>query len=308
MWVPIPFEKSFRMAYSRTHYGTGYYIYHQFVRGARLSQDLHGWDAKTAPDDDVIDLIDRAGTDLVTELPVAGYSNRECQVVTGQRPLDAQAATLARSRKPLRCCERWIFPCRASRRSLSVAPVCGSPGTIGPSHPIDAPVALFFGAGTLYNRDGREYLVKAFPVHIRFDERARPSGLLLPDAVLPLGAHRVEKYGAHEVRWTSTGAFAMRLIAIRRSTSVTSMRPTPIIRDPSAGKDLVLLDTKAAEGGGDWSGQFVGTSFIFSHRADLTTLGGRSAFLLRRQPDAAGPGHRDRGVGRRRRLLGRPQR
>src|SRR2546422_333052 len=33
-WVPIGFEKSFRMGYSRTHYGTGYYIYHQYVEGA----------------------------------------------------------------------------------------------------------------------------------------------------------------------------------------------------------------------------------------------------------------------------------
>ena len=38
-----------------------------------------------------------------------------------------------------------------------------------PDASIDAPIALFFGAGTLYNRDDREYLVKAFPVHIRFD-------------------------------------------------------------------------------------------------------------------------------------------
>jgi len=29
-------------------------------------------------------------------------------------------------------------------------------------------VALFFGAGTLYNRDRREYLVKAFPSYIRY--------------------------------------------------------------------------------------------------------------------------------------------
>src|SRR5262249_37584552 len=36
---------------------------------------------------------------------------------------------------------------------------------------IDAPVSLFFGAGTLYNRDGREFLVKAFPVNIRFDDK-----------------------------------------------------------------------------------------------------------------------------------------
>src|SRR4051812_45304081 len=34
MWVPIPFERSFRMAYSRTRYGTGYYIYHHYLRGA----------------------------------------------------------------------------------------------------------------------------------------------------------------------------------------------------------------------------------------------------------------------------------
>src|SRR5690242_9067727 len=35
-WVPIPFQSSFRMDYSRTHYGTGYYIYHQYVPGTRL--------------------------------------------------------------------------------------------------------------------------------------------------------------------------------------------------------------------------------------------------------------------------------
>src|SRR6185436_930533 len=49
-WVPISFEKSFRMAYSRTRYGTGYYIYHQFVRGTKLSQPIKAWDAKALPD------------------------------------------------------------------------------------------------------------------------------------------------------------------------------------------------------------------------------------------------------------------
>ena len=43
MWVPIPFERSFRMAYSRTRYGTGYYIYHQYVRGANLSRPIRSW-------------------------------------------------------------------------------------------------------------------------------------------------------------------------------------------------------------------------------------------------------------------------
>ena len=63
-WVPVPFEKSFRMAYSRTHYGTGYYIYRQFVRGIPLSQPLQAWDGKTPPAADVLELINRSGSDL----------------------------------------------------------------------------------------------------------------------------------------------------------------------------------------------------------------------------------------------------
>src|SRR5438132_13403994 len=65
MWVPIPFERSFRMAYSRTRYGTGYYIYHHYVRGAKLSRPIRSWDGMTPPDEDVLKLIGRAGTDLV---------------------------------------------------------------------------------------------------------------------------------------------------------------------------------------------------------------------------------------------------
>jgi hypothetical protein len=43
MWVPMGFERSLRLAYSRTCYGTGYYIYHQFVPGAKLSRPIVGW-------------------------------------------------------------------------------------------------------------------------------------------------------------------------------------------------------------------------------------------------------------------------
>jgi len=67
LWVPIGFEQSFRMAYSRTFYGTGYYIYHQFVEGAKLSRPIEVWDAKTPPPKDVLDLISRAGTDIAPQ-------------------------------------------------------------------------------------------------------------------------------------------------------------------------------------------------------------------------------------------------
>ena len=48
---------------------------------------------------------------------------------------------------------------------------------------------------------------------------------------------------------------------------------------PELGKDLVLLDTRETEGGGDWSGSFIGTSFIFTHQNNLTTLEGDPRFL-----------------------------
>ena len=42
----------------------------------------------------------------------------------------------------------------------------------------------------------------------------------------------------------------------------------------------MLLDTRDVEGGGDWSGSFIGTSFIFSHEANLNTLEGDPRFYF----------------------------
>src|SRR5258705_12010185 len=61
---------------------------------------------------------------------------------------------------------------------------------------------------------------------------------------------------------------------------------------PERGQDLVLLDTRKTEGGGDWSGNFIGTSFIFSDRANLNTLEGDPRFFFddSQTPQAYGTG------------------
>jgi hypothetical protein len=61
----------------------------------------------------------------------------------------------------------------------------------------------------------------------------------------------------------------------------------------------VLLDTRKTEGGGDWSGSFVGTSFIFSDRANLTTLEGDPRFFFddSQTPQAQGTGTEEWGGG-----------
>jgi hypothetical protein len=68
---------------------------------------------------------------------------------------------------------------------------------------------------------------------------------------------------------------------------------------PEAGQDLLLLDTRETEGGGDWSGHLVGTSWIFSHRADLNTLEGDPRFYFDDSltPQAQGTGTEEWGGG-----------
>src|SRR5262249_10532724 len=58
------------------------------------------------------------------------------------------------------------------------------------------------------------------------------------------------------------------------------------------GQDLVLLNTQTTEGGGDWSGSFVGTSIIFSDNGVLATLEGDPRFFFddSHTPQAQGTG------------------
>jgi hypothetical protein len=279
-WVPIPFERSFRMAYSRTHYGTGYYIYHQYVRGARLSRPLRAWDAKTPPDADVQRLLARAGTDLAPRPGTPEGKRAGVRAKSGKVALPAGKAvtlvTLTEAPAMLRALELDVAKGAAVRLSRARLRVTWD-GRKRPS--VDAPVALFYGTGTLYNREGREYLVKGFPVHVREDGRRVRLACYFP---MPFfRSARVELVGpggaaVPEVRWAvryTPYRGPANHVAYFHATYADHPRPEP-------GKDLVLLDTRAAEGGGDWSGHLVGTSFIFSHRAVLTTLEGDPRFFF----------------------------
>jgi len=298
MWVPIPFEKSFRMAYSRTHYGTGYYIYQQYVPGTKLSRPIRSWRETDAPGKDVLDLISRAGTDLVPSadshqgrklsikakagdiLLSPNTTNTLADVVEGPSMIRALEFAIPR--------EQAIEFGRARLRIV---------WDEAPQASIEAPIALFFGAGTLYNRDNREYLVKAFPVNVRFDAeqvhlacyfpmpflRSARIQLINP-AQAPLQVRWKLRYQPYSDPPSHVGYFH------------ATYRDHP---NPEPGKDLVLLDTRATEGGGDWSGQLVGTSWIFSDRAVLNTLEGDPRFFFddSQTPQAYGTGTEEWGGG-----------
>jgi len=301
IWVPVPFERSFQMAYGRTHYGTGYYIYDEYVPGAPLSRAIRAWDARTPPDDDVLTLIGRAGSDIAPEPGTP--EGRRLGVVRrdgGPLTLGPGATVAVQEVRP-----GWPAAIRALEFSVPAAEALPFgrarlrvtwDGSARPS--IEAPVALFFGAGTLFNRDNREFLVKAFPVGIRYDG---PSVHLACYFPMPFfRSARIELIG--NGRDVLTG--------IQSSVRYQPLHEAPgqvgyfhaTYRDhgrPERGRDLVLLDTRETEGGGDWSGSFVGTSFVFSDRADLATLEGDPRFFFddSRSPQAQGTGTEEWGGG-----------
>jgi hypothetical protein len=291
-WVPVGFSQSFRMAYSRTFYGTGYYIYHQFVAGAKLSRAITLWDGKTPPDADVLDLIGRAGSDLA---PAGTGGIRE---QSGRIQLSANRTitvwTDAHGPSMVRALE-FSVP-RDQELAFSKAHLRVTWDGRGTAS-IDAPISLFYGAGILYNRDDREYLVKSFPMVVRYG----PDRVYL-SCYFPMPffrSARVELTGADvliaDVEWKVRSA-PYRAPANFVGYFHATYRDHPT---PEPGKDLVLLDTTRTEGGGDWSGQFIGTSFIFSHAAVLNTLEGDPRFFFddSRTPQGQGSGTEEWGGG-----------
>ena len=292
MAVPIGFEKSFRMAYSRTHYGTGYYIYDQFVPGAKLSRPIRAWDGKTPPDRDVLELIGRAGTDLIADLPAIQES-----AGTVNLPADGSARLFRFRGEPMMIrCIRLSVP-RASALDLSnVRLRIWWDGRQEPS--VDAPVPLFFGAGTLYNRDNRADFVRAFPMNIRFTGDRIELACYFPMPFFDSAQIQLLAGGGGPINDVE---YSIRYEPFHDSPNHVgyfhaTYRDHP---NPIRGADLVLLDTRQTEGSRDWSGSFVGTSFIFSHAANLSTLEGDPRFYFDDSltPQAQGTGTEEWGGG-----------
>lgn len=265
-WVPIAYETSFRMAYTRTRYGTGYYIYHQFPHGTKL----RSWTGD-APATDAIDLIGRAGSNLFPGgVPPKPGQPGVVRAIELSAPKD-QALALGRGRIRITWDDR-------------------------PAASVDAPIALFFGAGTLYNRDGREYLVKGFPMHVRFDTDRVHLACYYPMPYFK--SAKVELVGVDAVKDVKLEVRAEPLSTPPAHVGYfhATYKDFP---EPVKGEDMVLLDTQGAEGSQDWSGSFVGMSWIFSHRADLGTLEGDPRFFFddSQTPQAQGTGTEEWGGG-----------
>jgi hypothetical protein len=290
IWIPMGFEKSFQMAYSRTHYGTGYYIYQRFLPGSKLSRPITSWNPQSAPDPDVLKLLDQSSS-LPLPAPRQTISSDVAIKPGESMRLMAPDAPRIIQRFELR------FPRELAIELAKVRLQITWDGRPQPS--VDVPVPLFFGAGTLYNRDNKPVLVNSFPVTVKFD-----GDNIVLTSNFPMPYFRsadivVKNEGTRQI----TGKYSI-------TAPLQHLQDEPnrlayfhaTYRDhpsPKLGEDLVLLDTRQTEGGGDWSGSFIGTSFIFSHDANLGTLEGDPRFYFddSMTPQAQGTGTEEWGGG-----------
>ena len=291
IWTPVPFRRSLQLAYSRTRYGTGYYIYHLYANEAQLSRPLHTWDSSQVPDPGVLALIGRAGTDIAPQ---------HIRKRSGKLRLDKPQLQLAQLQKAP-AVVRALKIRLPLEKAIELERIRLRVTWDGAAYPsIDAPLCLFFGAGTLYNRDQREYLVKGFPVNIRFDYAQQQVELACYYPMPFFRSAQFELAGippgqdaeiSYEIRYAP-----YKVPAAYSSYFHATYRDIP---SPEPGRDLTFLDTRGVEGRQEWSGSFAGTSFIFSHQAFLGTLEGDPRFFFddSRTPQAYGTGTEEWGGG-----------
>jgi len=289
-WVPIPFQKSFELAYGRTHYGTGYYVYHSFAEGAdHLSAPITTWNEEP-PAADVLAFIGSAGEDIAPNGP--GVTTTE-----GTRDLLAGAtvslAELAGGPSTLRAL-RIRVPKSEVAALEKARLVVHWDGRAEAS--IDAPVPLFFGTGTFYDRAGVEWLVKGLLVNVRFVGEE-----LVLSMYYPMPYEKSARFELVAGDQPITGlSFSLRTQASTQPMAHQGYFHATY-RDhatPEPGKDLVIFDSAEVEGGA-WCGSFLGMSFIFSDQATLWTLEGDPRFFFddSQTPQAQGTGTEEWGGG-----------
>jgi Protein of unknown function (DUF2961) len=283
IWTPMAFRDSMSIAYSRTCYGTGYYIYHLYANEAGLSQPIKSWSMDQVPDKDVTDLIDHAGTDIAP---------KNIKTLRGAIKLKKEQTVLA-----------YIKASSSSIRAFKLTLPLDKVMDMERVHlrvtwdnakypSIDAPLCLFFGAGTFFNRENKEYLVKGLPINIRYDYANKKVELA---CYYPMPFFKTAKFELTGTTPVNTEiAYEIRYEHLKTPANISSYfhgtyRDIP---KPVLGKDMTWLDTRGIEGHKEWSGSFMGTSFIFSHNANLNTLEGDPRFFFddSQTPQAYGTG------------------
>ena len=292
-WVPIPFEERFQLAYGRARYGTGYFIFWKLMPGlTNLSRPLRSWSTDDVPPADVLALLDRSGTDIAptgtdvrTQEGTLSLSPHETRVLLSSDEGPAMLRRLA-----------FRVPAAAADRLARARLRIYWDGRTTPS--VDAPLGLFFGTGSLLRDPGQEYLVKAFPMTVKWED-----GHFLFATYFPMPFQRSARIELAEVTGAPLDGVSWEVRHVPYKDPPNWVAPFhATYRDfpqPAPGRDLELLDTRTVEGGGPWCGHFVGTTYLFTKAGRLSTLEGDPRFYFddSLSPQGQGTGSEEWGGG-----------
>lgn len=279
-WNPIPFSSSLEIGYQQVHYGTGYYIYSLFPEGvANVSQLPCTWQ-QTPPASDLASIFNTTAADL----PPAGTPH-------GSGSFDGSGTvTTLKGPGVVRALKFDVAEADAIDFGHANLRITWD-GATAPS--VDAQIGLFFGAGSLFNRDSKRDLVAAFPFTIRFEK-----GRVYFTTVFPMPFSKSAKIEVTDSDVTGVNWSVMAEDA--RPDGEMAFHATDVdIPTPTPGRDMVLLDTSNIENSPDWCGTFIGNSFTFTDHAVLTTLEGDPRFFFDDSgtPQAQGTGTEEWGIG-----------
>jgi hypothetical protein len=292
-WTPIPFQRDLQIAYGHAHYGTGYFIFWKVLPGLEnLSRPIESWGEKSSVPRDVVELVDRSGTDIAPrtgdvaeEKGSLGLKPRQEAVVWQSRSGPATIRRIA-----FRVADKLGDQLAAARLQIFWD------GRKEPS--VDSPLGLFFGAGSLLRDSEQEYIVKSFPMTIRHRDDAYEFATYFPMPFERSASVRLVNTSAREVPGID---WEVRHEPYRDPPNWVGQfhatyRDSP---EPKRGHDLELLDTRKVEGGGDWCGHIVGTTYTFTRKGNLTTLEGDPRFYLddSLSPQGQGTGSEEWGGG-----------
>ncbi|HEX4413571.1 MAG TPA: DUF2961 domain-containing protein [Lacipirellulaceae bacterium] len=273
-WSSIPFEHDLQIAYGHAHYGTGYFILWKMLPGMDwLSRPLESWHNSNSIPNEVVDLVARSGTDIAPRLgDIDEEQGSASLAATKAKQIWHSAAGPSMIRRiAFRVPDKFADAFAAARLRIFWD------DRTEPS--VDAPLGLFFGAGSLLRDPDQEYIVKSFPMTIRHE-----NSHYLFATYFPMPFHRTARIELIEtagkpitgIEWEVRHApytDPPNWVGLFHAT----YRDFP---HPERGRDLELLDTRKMEGGGDWCGHIVGTTYTFTRTGELRTLEGDPRFYL----------------------------
>lgn len=292
-WVPMPFEKNLQLAYGRTRYGTGYFILWKLMPGlTNLSQPLRSWTTNTVPPPEVLELLQRSGTDIAPPASESFQTNGNVSLAA------YESKTLLFLQNETSTIRRLAFrvPERSAEAFLRARVRVWWDGREQPS--IDAPAGLFFGTASLLRDEGQEFIVKSFPMTVRHTDGAFEVATYFPMPFLKSARIELAEISGQPLADISWSVRTQPYIGPANAVGHfhATHRDFPF---PERGRELVLLDTRATEGGGDWCGHLVGTTYQFTTTGKLNTLEGDPRFFFddSLSPQAQGTGSEEWGGG-----------